>query len=336
MNPEESAEEAGLVYVSDQAPGFRRKKIGKNFQYLDLHDKPITDEKTLKRIHSLVIPPAWTDVWICSRANGHLQATGRDSRGRKQYRYHPQWRVVRDETKYDRMLKFGEALPKIRRHLQKDLALVGLPQEKILATVIEVMEKTLIRVGNEEYAQENHSYGLTTMRDKHVEIHGSTVEFHFKGKSGVWHDITMHDRRLAKIIQRCHELPGHELFEYRDEHGDVHAVDSMRVNSYLKTISGEDFTAKDFRTWYGSVLATESLHSFEDFSSEAQAKKNVIAAIECVAERLGNTRTVCRKCYIHPAILESYLDRSLFKKMKIEDSPIEKALIEFLYSHNSK
>ncbi len=330
MNSEESAEEAGLVYVSDRAPGFRRKKVGKKFQYLDLHDTLITDEKILKRIHSLVIPPAWVDVWICSRANGHLQTTGRDSRGRKQYRYHPQWRVVRDETKYDRMLKFGEALPKIRKHLQKDLAREGLPQEKILATVIEVMEKTLIRVGNEEYAQENHSYGLTTLRDKHVEIHGSTVEFHFKGKSGVWHDIKMHDRRLAKIIQRCHELPGHELFEYKDEQGEVHAVDSMHVNSYLKTISGEDFTAKDFRTWHGSVLAAESLHAFEDFDSETQGKKNLIAAIECVAERLGNTRAVCRKCYIHPAILECYLNRSLFKKMKIEGLSVEMALLNFL------
>ncbi len=330
MNSEESAQEAGLVYVDDQAPGIRRKKIGRKFQYIDAHNKVIDDEKILKRIHSLVIPPAWADVWICSRANGHLQATGRDSRGRKQYRYHPQWRVVRDETKYDRMLKFGEALPKIRKHLQKDLAREGLPQEKILATVIEVMEKTLIRVGNEEYAQENHSYGLTTLRDKHVEIHGSTVEFHFKGKSGVWHDIKMHDRRLAKIIQRCHELPGHELFEYKDEQGEIHAVDSMHVNSYLKTISGEDFTAKDFRTWHGSVLAAESLCTFQDFDSETQGKKNVIAAIECVAERLGNTRAVCRKCYIHPAILECYLNHSLFKKMKIEGLSVETALLNFL------
>jgi len=341
-NPEESAEEAGLIYIHDFLPGIRRKRNGKNFQYIDPKKKIIKDKKTLERIKALIIPPAWKDVWICTKPNGHLQATGRDAKNRKQYRYHTKWRVVRDQTKYDRMMAFGEALPKIRKQVKKDIALPGMPREKILATVIEVMEKTLIRIGNEEYAKENHSYGLTTLQGKHVDVHGSTVRFHFKGKSGVKHDIALHDKRLAKIIQRCNDLPGHELFEYRDENWKVHSIGSADVNNYLKTISGDDFTAKDFRTWYGTVLAAEALKSFKKFDSQAEAKKNVIQAIEMVAKKLGNTRSVCRKCYIHPAIMESYMDRTLIKNLKVQIKsmissklkslrPEEAAVVAFLY-----
>lgn len=305
------------MYVHDSRPGIRRKKKGKKFEYITPAGKVITDEKTLHRIRSLIIPPAWKNVWICTQSNGHLQATGLDNKNRKQYRYHPQWRAVRDQTKYDRMLSFGKALPKIRRQVKKDLTLLGLPREKIIAVIICVMEKTLIRVGNETYAKENHSYGLTTMLQKHVAIHGTTIRFHFKGKSGVTHTIELHDRRLAKIIQKCHELPGHELFEYSDVDDKLHGIDSSHVNDYLQKISGGDFTAKDFRTWHGSVLAAETLKSFAESGTESQAKKNLVQAIEIVAEKLGNTKAVCKKCYIHPKIIEAYLDHSLLKNMRV-------------------
>lgn len=341
-DPKKSAKKAGLIYIDHQGKGFRRVKRGKIFEYLDLKDKTIKNKKTLQRIHSLVLPPAWKEVWISPLANGHLQATGRDVRGRKQYKYHPEWRAFRDQTKYDRMLAFGKALPKIRARVKKDLALKGMPREKILATVVEVMQKTLIRIGNEEYAHKNHSYGLTTFRGKHVDIHGAEVTFHFKGKSGVKHNIELRDRRLAKIIQKCHDLPGHELFEYKDKKGNVHSIGSTQVNQYLKEISGEDFTAKDFRTWYGTVLAAEALAAFEEFDSQAQAKKNVLKAIESVAKKLGNTKAICKKCYIHPAIMDSYIDKTLLKNLKVEMKsivskpsshldPLEAAVIAFLY-----
>ena len=307
LAPGESAQAAGLRYVSDTQPGIHRIKSGKSFRYVDASDKPVRDQDTLARIKSLVIPPAWTDVWICANAKGHLQCTGRDARGRKQSRYHPRWREVRDETKYERMTQFAAALPTIRERMAHDLALPGLPREKILATLVRLMETTLIRVGNEEYARENHSYGLTTMRNKHVEVHGSEITFSFQGKSRVHHNISLHDRRLAGIIKRCADIPGYELFQYLDHDGNHHSVDSSDVNAYLHEITGQHFTAKDFRTWAGTVLASDMLREFGPFASEAEAKRNVVQAIAAVAKKLGNTPSVCRKCYVHPAVLEAYL-----------------------------
>jgi DNA topoisomerase-1 len=311
IEPQESAKAAGLRYVSDDMPGIRRKPAGKGFRYVDVEGKPVRTPEVLGRIKSLVIPPAWTEVWICPIANGHLQATGRDARGRKQYRYHPRWREVRDGTKYDRMTVFGQALPALRQRIEKDLALPNLPREKVLATIVRLLETTLIRVGNEEYARQNHSFGLTTMRDKHAQIEGSTVRFEFRGKSGIRHSIHIHDRRLARIIQRCQDLPGEELFQYIDGQGTRHAIGSNDVNDYLRAITQQEFTAKDFRTWAGTVLAARALQEFEAFDSEAQAKRNVVQAIESVAKRLGNTKAVCRKCYVHPAVIDAYLDGSL-------------------------
>src|ERR1700744_2555872 len=272
-DPVLSAKEAGLRYVSDAQPGIRRKKYRKSFRYTDADGKPVRNKDILQRIRSLVIPPAWTDVWICADSRGHLQATGRDARGRKQSRYHPRWRTVRDETKYERMLLFGTALRGIRARLEEDLALPGLPRNKVLATVVRLMERTLIRVGNEEYARENHSYGLTTMREKHVEVTGSTVTFRFKGKSGKQHTVGVQDRRLARIVRRFQDLPGYELFQYLDEEETPHTIDSADVNDYLREVSGEDFTAKDFRTWAGTVLASMALREFEKAESEAEAKR---------------------------------------------------------------
>jgi DNA topoisomerase-1 len=267
----------------------------------------------LARIKSLVIPPAWNEVWICCESKGHLQATGRDAKGRKQSKYHPRWREVRDETKYERMLIFGVALPAIRERVHHDLALPGLPRMKVLATVVSLMEKTLIRVGNEEYARTNDSYGLTTMRDRHVNIKGPTVTFTFKGKSGIRHCIDLEDHRIAKIVQRCQDVPGYELFQYVESDGSHHAIDSADVNDYLREISREDFTAKDFRTWAGTVLACRALQEFEVCGSATQAKKNIAQAVKDVASRLGNTPTVCRKCYVHPVVIESYLNGKLTK-----------------------
>ena len=316
-DPIESAEAAGLHYVTDAQPGIRRKRHAKGFRY-DIGDRatPVRDTETLARIKSLVIPPAWTDVWICKNPNGHLQVTGRDARGRKQSRYHPRWRAVRDETKYERMTVFGEFLPMIRERVNHDLSLPGLPRLKILAAIVRLMEVTLIRVGNEEYARENHSYGLTTMRNKHVEVEGSGVTFKFKGKSGVRHSVDFNDRRLAKIIQRCQDIPGQELFQYVDHEGYPHGVDSADVNEYLREITQQNFTAKDFRTWAGTVLACNMLESFEAFASETQAKRNVVQAIREVSGRLGNTPSVCRKCYVHPIVLDSYLSGAMIKTVK--------------------
>jgi DNA topoisomerase-1 len=322
-DPVESSKQAGLRYVTDSKPGISRKRRGKSFRYFNPDGTQVKDPTVLARIKSLAIPPAWTDVWICTNANGHLQATGRDARKRKQSRYHPRWREVRDETKYERMKAFGEVLPKIRKRVDEDLALRGLPREKVLATIVRLLETTFIRVGNEEYAKENQSYGLTTLRGKHADIEGSTVHFKFKGKSGKMHNIDVNDRRLAKIVKQCQDIPGYELFQYIDEDGSPRSVDSSDVNDYLREISGEPFTAKDFRTWAGTVLACSMLREFEAFDSQTQAKKNVVAAIKSVAERLGNTPSVCRKCYVHPAVIDSYMGGEVVKSF---EEQVKKAL----------
>jgi DNA topoisomerase-1 len=326
-DPVESARLARLRYLTDAMPGIRRRRVGKHFAYVGPDGKPIGDESELKRIHALVIPPAWTDVWICPTANGHLQATGRDARGRKQYRYHSRWREVRDEVKYERTVAFGEALPQIRRQVTGDLALPGLPKEKVLAAVVRLLETTLIRVGNEEYARENRSFGLTTLMNRHVNIDGSEIRFRFRGKSGKAHYISIRDRRLARIVQRCQEIPGQELFQYVDEDGETHMVGSDEVNEYIREVSGQDFTAKDFRTWAGTVLAAWALEAFEEFDSEAQAKHNIVRAIEAVAERLGNTPAICRKCYVHPAIIDAYMDGTALHTVK---DAVERELTESL------
>jgi DNA topoisomerase-1 len=315
-DPVESARAAGLRYVSDRRPGIRRERDGDGFRYLDKNGQPITDEADLRRIKALAIPPAWTDVWICPNPRGHLQATGRDAKGRKQYRYHPRWREVRDETKYDRIMAFGRALPQIRARVEADLARPGLPREKVLATVVRLLETTRMRVGNEEYARANHSYGLTTLRTRHASVNGTKVEFKFRGKSGVRHETAVTDRHLAQIVKRCQALPGQELFQYLDENEQPQTIDSDDVNAYLREITGQDFTAKDFRTWAGTVLAAMALQAFESFDSATQAKKNVVQAIENVAKELGNTPTVCRKCYVHPAIIDTYLDGTMAETLK--------------------
>jgi len=315
-DPVESAKAAGLRYVSDTVPGIRRRRCGKGFRYIDPEGKTVRDKETLARIRSLVIPPAWTGVWICPNPKGHLQVTGRDARGRKQSRYHPRWREVRDETKYERMMIFGAALPSIRERVEHDLSLPGLPREKVLATIVRLMELTLIRVGNEEYARHNKSYGLTTMRDKHVEIDGATVTFKFQGKSGVKHTVDITDRRIARIVQRCEEIPGYELFQYVEKDGTHRSVDSADVNDYLREISNQEFTAKDFRTWAGTVLVCMTLREFESFASETEAKRNIVQAIKRVAARLGNTPSVCRKCYVHPAVLDFYMNGTMLEVVK--------------------
>jgi DNA topoisomerase I len=320
-DPQESARFAGLRYVTDIQPGFYRKRHGRHFRYVDAEGRPVREKETLARIKSLVIPPAWTNVWICRNPKGHLQTTGRDARGRKQSRYHPHWRKVRDENKYARMTIFGAALPGIRERVDHDLSLPGLPRHKVLATVVRLMEATLIRVGNEEYARENHSYGLTTMRNKHVEVDGANITFDFLGKSGKRHTVGIHDRRLARIVERCQDIPGYELFQYVDHEGERHSIDSADVNDYLREITNEDFTAKDFRTWAGTVLACSMLQEFEAFASQTEAKRNVVQAIKQVAGRLGNTPSVCRKSYVHPAVLDSYLSGAMIQtvRRKVEE-----------------
>ena len=328
-DPVASAEAAGLIYASHDRRGISRKRRGKGFHYFDVHGKRITDEGTIERINLLVIPPGYKDVWISPSPRGHVQAVGTDDRGRTQYRYHPKWRQVRDEAKYGRMIAFGKALPKIRRRVRRDLKLPGLPREKVLATIVKLLETTLIRVGNDEYARTNKSYGLTTIRNRHVEVTGSKIHFEFRGKSGVDHAIDIADLRLAKVIRQCQELPEQELFEYVNEDGSRHRVTSSDVNGYLQDMTGQEFTAKDFRTWAGTVLAAVALREFEAFDSETQAKKNVVAAIEAVAKKLGNTRAVCRKCYVHPVILETYMAGELADSLR---GKIEEKLRKSLHS----
>ena len=326
----ESAKAAGLRYVTDSRPGIRRQKTGEGFTYIGPDGKRVTDERVIARIEKLAIPPAWDDVWICPSANGHLQATGRDVKGRKQYRYHSRWREVRDTTKYNRMLAFAKALPKIRKTTDEHLSRPGLPREKVLAAVVQLLEKTLVRVGNEEYARENGSFGLTTMRDRHATITGSKVRFEFRGKSGIAHSVEISDRRLARIVKKCRDIRGYELFQYVDEEGERQTIGSGEVNDYLREITGEEFTAKDFRTWAGTVLAAMALRELEALDDEVQAKKNVVRAIERVAEKLGNTPSICRKCYVHPEVIDAYLDGTLAKMLERETERVLRAEIDDL------
>lgn len=302
-----AAGQAGLRYVLDKQPGISRSRRGETFVYRHPAGRLLRDKAALKRIRSLAIPPAWTEVWICPLENGHIQATGRDARGRKQYRYHPRWRAVRDEAKHERMLAFGAVLPRIRQRVSADLRRHGMCRLKVMATLVRLLETTLIRVGNDEYVQQNGSYGLTTLHNHHAKVQAAKITFSFKGKSRICHQIDVHDPRLAKLVRRCQELPGQQLFEYLDEEGAVHAVSSDDVNTYLREIAGDEFSAKDFRTWAGTILAAAALRELAGFHSLTEAKRNIVQAIGGVAKTLGNTAAVCRRCYIHPAIIDAYL-----------------------------
>ncbi|WP_448189955.1 DNA topoisomerase IB [Azospirillum sp. sgz301742] len=317
-DPQQAAACAGLTYVSDEEAGIRRRRSGKGFTYKWPDGATVTEEDTLARIRKLAIPPAYTDVWICPDPGGHIQATGRDAKGRKQYRYHPRWTEQREGTKFGRMLEFCRALPAIRARVEEDLSRPGLPRDKVLATVVRLLETTLIRIGNETYARENRSYGLTTLRDRHAEIDGAQIRFAFKGKSGKVWNVELKDRRLARVVRACRDVPGDELFQYIGDDGQRHAITSGDVNGYLRAITGEDFTAKDFRTWAGTVLAALALKEFESFDSKAKAKRNITRAIEQVAARLGNTTSVCRKSYVHPEVLDAYLEGNLLDALKAE------------------
>ena len=339
-----AADEAGLRYVTDQMPGIHRQRRGKSFVYIDEDGHRVKDADTLARIRSLVIPPAWEDVWICAHGRGHLQATGRDARGRKQHRYHPKWRETRDSVKFSRTIAFGRALPRIRRRVAHDLRRPGLGREKVLAAMVRLLETTLVRIGNEEYLKQNRSVGLSTMRDRHVQIRGGVLHFNFRGKSGKQHEIDLADPRLAKIVRRTQELPGQELFQYLDDDGMRQKITSTDVNTYLRDIAGAEFSAKDFRTWSGTVLAAIALREQAEFTNQKQARRNLVDAIENVARRLGNTPAICRKCYIHPAIMDSYLDgrtveviearaASALHSAKSGLSSKEKAVLRFLKNH---
>ena len=335
LDPQASAKAAGLRYVTDAIPGIRRVTRGQHFAYVGPDGKEIADEDELKRIKALAVPPAYTDVWICPSPNGHLQATGRDARGRKQYRYHKRFREVRDETKYGKMIAFAQVLPKMRERIAADLALEGLPRDKVLATVVELLQSTAIRVGNDEYAKDNKSFGLTTLQNRHATIDGSKVRFAFRGKSGVKHAIDLKDKRLARIIRQCQELPGQQLFEYEEEDGSTHPIDSADVNEYIQSISAEEFSAKDFRTWLGTVTCAMLLAGQQAAESQTERKSQVTEVIKDVAKRLGNTPAVCRKCYVHPDVLEHFLQgSSLDLQRKIRQAkgllPEEQAVLAFL------
>jgi DNA topoisomerase-1 len=310
-DPEHHAEEAGLRYITDRQPGIRRRKAGRGFTYIRPDGMRVTDPARIDWIRSLAIPPAWTDVWISPIKRGHVQATGRDARGRKQYRYHPRWRAVRDEAKYGRLIEFARSLPRIRRRTERDLRRRGLPRDKVLALVVQLLEATLVRVGNEEYARDNRSFGLSTLRDRHAKVNGHDLHLVFTGKSGKEQVVPVRDRRLARLVRQCQELPGQLLFQYVDRDGRRQAIDSADVNDYLREISGRDFTAKDFRTWAGTVAASLALREFTRVDDEAGRKKAIVAAIEKVAARLGNTPAVCRACYVHPDVLDAYLDGTM-------------------------
>jgi DNA topoisomerase-1 len=326
VDSRETANASGLVYVSCEAPGLSRRRAGKGFAYRTADGQRVRDKATLARIRSLAIPPAWRNVWVCSDATGHIQAVGQDDRGRKQYRYHPKFREMREGAKFEHMMVFAQALPGLRKKVAKHLATPGLGRDKVLATVVHLLETTMIRVGNSSYAKENKSYGLTTLLNRHVRIEGAELRFHFKGKSGKTWRLGVRDRRIARIVKSCQELPGQHLFQYLDEAGQRQAVTSSDVNAYLKEISGADITAKDFRTWTGTVLAAMALAEFESADNKARAKKNITRAIEHVSSRLGNTPTICRKCYIHPEIVSAYLDGGLLLDIRNDiDSQLRNA-----------
>jgi DNA topoisomerase-1 len=329
LDAAQSARLAGLRYVTERLPGVRRRRAGRGFVYVDAQGRHVRDPDILRRIRALAIPPAWTDVWICPVPTGHVQAVGRDARRRKQYRYHARWRATRDETKYSRMIAFARSLPRIRAHVDEDLARPGLPREKVLATVVRLLESTLIRVGNEEYARANRSFGLTTLRDRHVDVDGAQVRFSFRGKGGKEHTVDVRDRRMARIVRRLQDLPGQELFQYVDDGGERRSIDSADVNAYLQEIAGADFTAKDFRTWAGTVLAALALTEVRGFATPREAKRNIVRAIERVAARLGNTPTICRRCYVHPEVLQAYLDGLTIRALKART---ERAMGEGLHA----
>jgi DNA topoisomerase-1 len=311
IDGKKTARTARLTYVSDEAPGFRRRRAGSGFVYLDRVGHSVSSPKTLARIRSLAVPPAWTNVWICPTPVGHLQATGRDARGRKQYRYHDEWRALRDRMKYDHVLRLAEHLPAIRARVDRDLRRRGLSRDTVIAAVVRLLDRSLIRVGNDEYLRENGSFGLTTLRERHVQIRGDTIRFRFRGKSGAHHTVEVADARVARLLRKCLALPGAALFRYVDEAGEPRTVDSDMVNEYLRRITGEDFTAKDFRTWHGTVLAAWALKAAGPFETKAQSRRLVAGAVAEVAARLGNTPAVCRACYIHPELIAAYLDGSL-------------------------
>ena len=317
-NPKEEAKAAGLRYVTDDMPGITRKRRGKGFAYYAPDGGLIKDEAERARINKLAIPPAYKDVWICPDPKGHIQATGRDDRGRKQYRYHDAWRALRDDAKFVHILEFGRALPALRGRVLKDMGRPKLDREKVLATLVRLLETTLIRVGNDEYAKANKSFGLTTLQNRHVEAGGAKVAFHFKGKHGIEREVAISDPRVARAVRRIQDLPGRNVFQYLDEAGERHRVDSSDVNAYLAEVTGQHFTAKDFRTWAGTVLAALALDEFEAFDSETAAKRNIKQAVEKVAAKLGNTPDVCRKSYIHPEILNGYLEGTLVSRLKDE------------------
>jgi DNA topoisomerase-1 len=306
-----AAKAAGLRYVTDSMPGIRRRRHGRGFSYLDPDGRVIRERALIRRFRSLVIPPAWNNVWICPMPEGHLQVTARDARGRKQYRYHPGFRAHRDQTKFERMVELSDVLWKIREHVERDIALPGLPRARVMATIVWLLERTLIRVGSHELAKANNSFGLTTLRRRHVSIEGATLRFEFRGKSGVPHTIAVTDRRITRIVQQCRELPGRELFQFVDGHGRRQIVYAEDVNGYLREITGRDVTAKDFRTWAGTMLAAEALREMGPAGTKREAERNVLRAIDGTAERLGNTRAVCRKYYIHPVLIDAYLEGSV-------------------------
>ena len=322
VDPKDAASDAGLVHVSDDMPGITRRRSGKGFSYRDAKGDLLRDKRTLDRIRALAIPPAYADVWICANPRGHLQATGRDARGRKQYRYHPKFRAFRDSAKFEHMLDFAASLPRIRARVDADMSLRGLGADKVLATIVHLLEVTMIRVGNDISARDNKSHGLTTLRDRHARISGSNVQFRFKGKGGKEWDIGLRDRRVATTLRKVQDLPGQRLFQYLDEDGTRCSVTSTEVNDYLRDIAGREVTAKDFRTWTGTVLAAMALAAYEAFDSEAAAKRNVREAIATVAATLGNTPAICRKCYIHPMIIDAYLadDLKIVLRDEIEQS----------------
>lgn len=311
-NYTQSARVADLVYVNDKEPGISRIKKGKGFAYI-YDNKPLKRKEELERIRKLAIPPAWTNVWICSKENGHIQATGLDLRGRKQYRYHQLWQLLRNETKFHHLYEFGKLLPAMRLKLEEDLSKKELGEEKVLATVISLMERTYIRVGNDDYEKLYGSYGLTTLKDNHVKVSGDTIHFSFTGKKGIEHKITLHNRRMARMVQKCRDIPGKELFQYYDLEGKRRSIDSGMVNRYIKEAMGGDFSAKDFRTWAGTLNIIRAFKSIGEADSESDCKKNIIAALDEVSKKLGNTRTVCKKYYVHPGIIKLYEEKNLYK-----------------------